>query len=256
MTYGLSKEFNSYVYDPKFTYGITINGQLSLLMLTEMLGEYVKDLTLIQLNTDGITVKFKRSDYDRVMKICAQFEKVSKQMLEYAEYKKMVIMDVNNYLSVYENGSVKKKGLFEVELDYHKNPSNLIIPKALSYRYVDVGDITEFVNNCTDIFDFCSGVKKKYQFKLNYYKNNKGILDIEEQQKITRFYVAKEGGMLIKDFQDGRQIAVLAKQKITPLNKIQEEEYHLSNVDRKWYVKQIQKLITLIEHEELLLNFN
>ena len=253
--YGLSKEFNSYVYDPKFTYGITINGQLSLLMLTEMLGEYVKNLTLIQLNTDGITVKFKRSDYDRVMKICNQFEKVSKQMLEYAEYKKMVIMDVNNYLSVYENGAVKKKGLFETELDYHKNPSYSIVPKALSCRYIDNSNIEDYINNSTDMFDFCAGTKKKSTFALNYYEAKEGLLDIQEQQKVTRFYVAKEGGMLMKDFYDGRQVSVLAKQKIRPLNKMEDLDFHLNNIDRRWYIKQVEKLIAQIEHKDLLLKF-
>ena len=64
-------------------------------------------------------------------------ENTTKLVLEYAKYKKMVIIDVNNYIGVYTNGKVKKKGIFETTIDYHKNPSYLIIPKALEAYFVE-----------------------------------------------------------------------------------------------------------------------
>jgi hypothetical protein len=279
--YGLSKEFNSYIYDPKFTYTITINGQLSLLMLTEMLGEFVKDLTLLQLNTDGISIKFKRKDLDRVKKICGQFEKVSKQTLEYAEYKKMVIVDVNNYLAVTtysqikddekanikavdiynklkakdpatvkeEDGkyfirSIKKKGLFETELDYHKNPSFLIIPKALSEVFINGGDYKEFINKHDDIYDFCGGVKVKSNFTLNLYRAVNGFLKPEKQQKVTRFYASNDGGFLFKDFDDGRIVGVLAKKKVEVMNNY--DDKHLHNINREFYITKTEEILNNI----------
>lgn len=242
--YGLSKEINSYIYDPQFTYGITINGQLSILMLTEMLGEYIKELELIQLNTDGITVRFRRKYFDKVMKICEQFEKVTKQQLEYAEYSKMVIYDVNNYLAVGVNGDVKKKGLFETKLDYHKNPSNLIIPKAIEAYYVNGINYKDFINNHTDILDFCSGYKKKRDFKINLYKGFSGaVINKEEQQKVVRYYISNTGGSLVKDYDDGRHISIVSGARVTILNKLENVDQHMNNINRQWYITETKKII-------------
>lgn len=256
MTYGLSKEINSYLYDPEFTYSITINGQLSLLMITEMFWKFVKDLKILQINTDGITIKFKKKDYDKVMKICKRFEEITKQELEYAEYSKMVINDVNNYIAIYTNGKAKKKGLFETELDYHKNPSFLVVPKALEQKYVYGKDPFEFIDNHSDIYDFCGGFKKRSTFALNIYNIDNGIIKIEEQQKVTRVYVAKDGGMFIKDFYDGRQMSILKRYKVKQLNTIENEEYHLKNINKEWYKKEVRKIIDNLEYNNLTLNFN
>ena len=58
-TYGKSNDKYSVFYDPKFTMSITINGQLSLLMLADRLLQIPK-LKLVQLNTDGLTVAMTR----------------------------------------------------------------------------------------------------------------------------------------------------------------------------------------------------
>lgn len=245
--YGLSKEVNSYLYDPLFTYSITINGQLTILMLTEMLGEYIKDLELIQLNTDGITVKFRRKDYDRVVKICNQFEKVTKQVLEYAEYSKMIIRDVNNYMAISTKGDIKKKGCFETEMDYHKNPSFIVIPKAIEAYYKDGIDYKDYINSCNNLLDFCGGVKKKRDFDINLYTTKGGITQRETQQKVTRYYISNDGGALVKDFHDGRQVSIASRQKAITLNRLKDQEKHLLNVNRQWYIKGVERIINEIE---------
>ena len=62
--YGDSNNEFSPLYDPQYTMTITINGQLSLCMLAERLMT-INDLMIIQINTDGVTVKLKRKDVDR-----------------------------------------------------------------------------------------------------------------------------------------------------------------------------------------------
>jgi hypothetical protein len=166
--YGLSKEINGYLYDPKFTYAITINGQLSLLMLAEALSMSVPDIKFIQMNTDGLTYKYKKVHEPIVRKICQWWEKTTKIDLEYAYYSKMVFRDVNNYMAVDTQGGVKKKGIFETAVPYHKDPSSLIIRKALEEYFINDLTPEQYISRPEhSIFDFCNGVKKTHDFKLN-----------------------------------------------------------------------------------------
>ena len=185
-TYGLSKEVNSYLYDPFFTYSITINGQLSILMLVERLVTRVPNLKIFQENTDGVTIGYAPEYKPLVDEICAEWCKLTKLQLEHAFYKKMVIRDVNNYMAAktdfdwdeYQQhikegkkrsdyGKIKHKGAFELELDYHKNPSFVVVPMAAESHFFGTLSFRDFIYQHDNIFDFLGGVKKKMDFKLN-----------------------------------------------------------------------------------------
>jgi hypothetical protein len=62
--YGKSNDKYSFLYDPLYTMKTTINGQLMLTMLCESLVNSIPDLTMLQVNTDGITVKIHRNYAD------------------------------------------------------------------------------------------------------------------------------------------------------------------------------------------------
>lgn len=102
-TYGETNNPYSPFYDPQFTMSITVNGQLLLCMLVEDLLMNVPGLTLIQANTDGITVKVPRKERvkQRMYQITADWERKTKLQLEEAHYSKMFILNVNNYIAVY-----------------------------------------------------------------------------------------------------------------------------------------------------------
>lgn len=271
--YGLSKEINGYLYDPKYTFSVTINGQLSLLMLAEALSIAVPDIMFLQMNTDGMTYKYNIKYTDIVRKVCKWWEKVTRIELEYAYYEKMVIMDVNNYLAIKEGYTtklkenetpihklnkdyIKKKGLFEYDMAYHKNPSSVIIPKALEQYFTTNLTPEKFITNENNsIFDYCNGVKKKSNFELNLVKNyNFSELAIP-QQKVCRFIVSKkteDTGILYKDFLDGRKsprTAVMANTQVLPLNYINPEHKEVKNysVDYQYYIRETQKIIELIQ---------
>jgi len=97
--YGKSNDKFSLFYDPKYTMQITINGQLLLSILAETFVDNIKDLTMLQINTDGITVKVKRTDKDLLLSLCKRWEEMTRLTLEYAEYSKMVIRDVELFAS-------------------------------------------------------------------------------------------------------------------------------------------------------------
>lgn len=251
--YGLSKEINGYLYDPKFTYAITINGQLSLLMLAEALSMSVPDLTFMQMNTDGLTYKYKKKYEHIVRKICAWWEKTTKIKLEYAYYDKMIFRDVNNYMAVDTKGNIKHKGIFEIEMPFHKNPSSRIIPKALEAFFIKGLTPETFITSPEHtIFDFCNGAKKQSDFKLNLIKSMGGIEMAEEQQKVTRYIISKQtenSGMLMKDYHDGRRISVEAGKLVIPLNRINMEhtKANLYPIDFDDYCRETRKIIETIQ---------
>ena len=94
MTYGKSNEETSFLYDPLYTYKTTIAGQLFIAMWAERMVEKVPDLQFIQINTDGITIKLKRSDINKIKEVCNQLTKETSLEIEDAYYSKMVIRDV------------------------------------------------------------------------------------------------------------------------------------------------------------------
>lgn len=63
-------------------------------MLAEKLME-INDSQMIQINTDGLTIKLPKSEEQKYYEICKEWEKITGLMLEYAYYDKMMIRDVN-----------------------------------------------------------------------------------------------------------------------------------------------------------------
>ena len=98
--YGDSNNQYSPFYDPQYTMSITINGQLLLCMLSEALMQS-SELSMIQINTDGATVRYPRRLKDWVHSVCQWWEQLTGLQLECAEYKRMWIRDCNNYIAEY-----------------------------------------------------------------------------------------------------------------------------------------------------------
>lgn len=214
--YGKSNDEHSFLYDPKFTMTITINGQLSLVMLAEQIVDTINDCTMLQINTDGLTVKIKRDDVERFYEICNQWQKITKLTLEYAEYEKMIIRDVNNYIAVYNPEYLKLKGCFEINRDWHKNHSMKIVPTALKEYFVNDVPVEDTIKNCKDIFMFCKGVKSKGKNTLELHsRNSYGNLIKEPLQKTNRYYVSNEGKTLMKIMPPLKKLTYTEKHKQT-----------------------------------------
>lgn len=192
--YGDSNNKYSPFYDSKYTMSITINGQLLLCILAEYLLD-IPDLKMIQINTDGLTVRCPRQ-YVQVMKsICEWWENFTCLELESTVYSRMFIRDVNNYIGEYMDGGVKRKGAYEYELAWHQNHSALVIPKAAEAALVHGVNIREFITNHDDIFDFMLRTKvgRKDGLILTDTAGNERRL-----QNITRYYIGVDGGALTK----------------------------------------------------------
>ena len=193
-------EFSPF-FDSSFLLKITINGQLSLCLLAERLLE-IPELEIIQVNTDGITVKYPRQHEELYYKICDDWQKHVKLELEYADYESMHIANVNNYIARYTNGKVKLKGAYvSDELGWHQNHSAKVIQMAAVTEMLEGVPVEEFIRNHKNKYDFLlrTKVPRSSSLVLLTPLDDEG-LEFEETklQNICRYYACKEGGKLVK----------------------------------------------------------
>lgn len=202
--FGNSNNPWSPLFDPKMTMAITINGQLMLLMLAERLLS-VPGLELIQINTDGVTYRVPRGEGEQTAKaICHQWEAETKLDLEFADYAAFWGRDVNNYLALTPEGKIKAKGAYwypKTDEEYngwwHRNYSAQIVQRAVQAHLVEGCDIEEYIRAWTDPFDFMLRYKTPRTSRLLLDGGEeRGAI---EQQRMTRYYVAKGGWELIKE---------------------------------------------------------
>jgi len=249
-TYGLSNDENSFLYDPEFTMRITINGQLSLSMLYEMICEEIPGAVPLMQNTDGLETMIPREYMDKYMEICKRWEEITSLELEHGTYSKIVLGDVNNYIAVTEDGKSKCKGRFEYDnLALHKNKSFLIIPKALQAYFVKGIRPEDFIKANTNIFDFCGGVKIKGDWKFYEHKVVDGEYLKTPLQHTIRYYISKKGSKIIKtNLTDSREIQVEAGPWLQTVY-IDHEEQDFSNysINYDYYLQRIKKEIASLE---------
>jgi len=93
-TYGLTNDEYSFLRDRAVTLSICINGQLLLTMLLEMLAEKIP-LELVMMNTDGFEVSIPREYEESYSSICKEWEQLTNLELEFVDYQKLIISDVN-----------------------------------------------------------------------------------------------------------------------------------------------------------------
>ena len=245
-TYGLSNDENCFLYDPEFTMRITINGQLSLSMLYEMICEEIPGTVPLMQNTDGLETMIPREYVEQYMEICARWESITNLQLEHDTYSKLVLGDVNNYIAVTEDGKSKCKGRFEYkDLALHKNKSFLIIPKALHAYFVEGIQPEDFIKANKNIFDYCGGVKIKGDWRFVEHKITDGIYTTKELQHTLRYYISKPGNKILKvNNSDSRHIQVEAGPWLQTLY-IDHEEKDISeyNINYDYYLQKIQKEI-------------
>jgi len=195
--YGDSGNKFSPFFDMKYLLSTTINGQLLLCMLAEHLMQ-IDSLTMIQVNTDGLTVKVRRDQLDAVRVVTKWWENYTKLDLEEVEYSRMFIRDVNNYIGEYlDGGALKRKGAYETLQPGERNPTGwhqdvggLVIPKAAEAALTRGTDIRSFIMNHTDIMDFMLRAKVP--------RSNRLELGQVEVQRICRYMVTTWGAPLVK----------------------------------------------------------
>ena len=234
--YGDSNNKFSVFYDPLYTMKTTLNGQLLLCVLAEGL-MHVDGLKLIQVNTDGLTVRVPRENKWLVDSARAAWESRTGLQLEEAIYSNMFIRDVNNYVARYENGSVKRKGAYEWDMEWHQNAGALVVAKVAEKHLIDGAPIRETVEQWPDIMDFMLRTKVPRSSYLQWGEH--------QAQNISRDYIAKGGKPLtkwmppLKGKTEWRKFAVESGWNVQVCNDIKDA---VLPVDFDYYVNEVEKL--------------
>ena len=257
--YGKSNEEKSFLYDPLYTFKTTIAGQIFICMWAERLVEASPELTFLQANTDGITIRIPKHRLEAIRKANEQLTKETTLIIEEAFYSKMCIRDVNNYIAVYtdstpEHEHIKLKGDFEVDKEFHKDPSMRIVPLAVKNYFVYGIPVEETIKKDRDIFNFCMQLKTNSSSNAFFRHLVDGNLVDEQLHRMTRYLVTKgkDSGILLKKFEDGRITGVNVGYSVTLFNKA----YHLDNWDDynlnyQFYITEANKLKNPLIMKEL-----
>lgn len=254
--YGKSNEDNSFMFDRLYTFRTTIAGQLFISMWAERMAEAVPELRFIQVNTDGITIMVPRKDIDIIREVNSQLTKETTLVIEEVFYSKMIVRDVNNYIGVYDDSTPEKehlklKGDFEVDKEFHKDPSMRIISIAVKNYFVYGTPVEETIKNHNDIFDFCLRLKTNSKSTpLFRHLNDEGRVVDDKLGRTTRYYVSNSGGILLKDF--GSKISgVNVGYSVTIFNKFEKKEMKEYNINYNFYIAEAYKLINAVDTGQL-----
>jgi hypothetical protein len=257
--YGDSNNQYSPFFDPAYTMSITINGQLLLCLLAEYLGT-VPGLTMVQINTDGLTVRCPRQHIDTLMFIAETWEQATGLDLERADYSRMAIRDVNSYIGEYEGGGVKRKGAYAHgdDLAWHQNHSSQIVAIAAEAALIHGTPIEDTVRGHADPMDFMLRTKVPRSSRLMLERPD---MPAEQLQNITRYYMSQSGGSLVKimpptpqQLQKNpaapeRRIGVNVGCLVIPCNDMgslllpPDGGDWMAGIDYEWYIAEARKLV-------------
>ena len=251
--YGKTNSDDSFAYDPLYTMKTTISGQILISMWVERLVTSSPSLQIIQVNTDGVTIRVLREDYQKCIDSTEQLMLETGMSYEANEYTKMVVMDVNNYISQYTDEKCKYKGLFEIDKELHKDPSMRIIPIALSNYFIKGISVSDTILNHKNIYDFCLRLKTNKGWEAQYHYYDDGV-KVKTLSKNTRYYISKHGGALYKkNIDDGRMSGVNVGEVVIVFNKYIEKEMSEYDINYQFYIKECLKIINQIEDKQLTL---
>lgn len=176
-TYGASKDKFNALYDPRQANMVCVNGQL---MLIDLMHKLVRDVSaeIIQSNTDGVLIRMPDdfeggpdAFYDRVDDVAYEWEHRTGMGLEFDEFTRVYQKDVNNYVLVAEDGSMKTKGAYVKKLgplDYDL----AVVNKALVEYMVHGVPVEDTIAADDDLIDYQRVVKVsgKYKYGVHGHK--------------------------------------------------------------------------------------
>jgi DNA polymerase elongation subunit (family B) len=207
-TFGKTGNPFSILYAPEVIVQILLGGQLYLLMLIERLE--AGGIPIYSANTDGFIMRCHKRKRAKALKIIAEWEKQTHFETEETRYHAVYSRDVNAYLAIKPDGSVKGKNAYydpwrvksarDAYWQFQKNPQYQICVEAVE-RFVAAGKpIADTVLNCQDIKRFVAirnvtggahkagdylgktvrwYIAKGEEGSINYIKNNNQVADTQ-----------------------------------------------------------------------------
>lgn len=270
----LQNEHN-FCYSPEAVMKIRINGQLLLLMLAEKLTQV--GCRIIQANTDGLFVLFKKDNYQQINTVCRNWEQLTKLTLEEERFEAMYQYAINDYIAVttlypdmkkrfllgetlirkstkkpytcieeIQEDFIKTKGMFITKVLLGKGLSAKIIPEAIIKYFVDGIPVEQTIKECKDIKKFLMSEKTGKQWHVEYMN--------EEQQRTNRFYASTNGGYLWK-WKDNNGVQayqnMLSSSGVTLLNKFDDKPIEERKINYRYYLREALKIIEELQPRQL-----
>lgn len=210
----------SIMFDEKMQLQVTLGGQLTLLMLMEMLLK--KKIEILSMNTDGILCRINKLQYPILTRICREWEQLTGLILEETPYSKYVRRDINNYLALKSDGRTKEKGVFKKQI----RGKGAIIAHAIREYYINGVDIGETILYEQDIRPFVFYTHVSMGSDLFHKKYEK----MEKVQKTCRWYVSMGVDSLNGKYEPLENVGDVIKcMPMTDNEKIRWIEKHKSN---------------------------
>lgn len=228
--YGGLKDKYSNLYDPRQANNICINGQLFLVDLIDKLEDYC---SIIQSNTDGVLFKIiDERDKRKVFEICKEWSARSGMNLGYDVFKAVYQKDVNNYISVYENGKLERLGGFVKET--HKLDNDLpIVNEAVVNYFVYNTPIETTIMGEQELIKFQKVSKISGKYKHALYDGK-----ILHERVYRTFATTGKGATLYKVHREkdtGDKVPSTALNCVI-INENIEGKQVFRDLDKQWYI--------------------
>tara|TARA_Y100001973_G_scaffold103685_1_gene171498 strand:- start:250 stop:2211 length:1962 start_codon:yes stop_codon:yes gene_type:complete len=235
----------SIFYSPHLLVQVTLTGQLSLLMLIELLER--RGIPVVSANTDGIVILCPRERQSDYLETVAWWEKATDFVTEETPYLSVHSRDVNNYIAICPDGKIKAKGAYVNETSMANpdrqmlmnNPAASICTEAVM-RFLE----THQKPNPTTIEQTIKGCNDIRQFLFVRRVNGGAVRDKVDLGKVVRWYIRKDdyGAIYYKKANAaGSTNRVPESDGAMPLQELPEKTP--SDIDYSWYIRRAHNIL-------------
>lgn len=229
-TYGKLGSKYSAMYSPDLLAQTTLTGQLALLMLIERIENV--GASVVSANTDGVVVLATKKHEASVLAVTEQWERDTSYVLERSDYAALYSRDVNNYVAVKTDGTIKRKGVF-ARPGLDKNPDYPIVYDAAAKWVADQGNYyVDTIKACRDIREFV---------KVRTVNKGGAVWRNENLGKAVRFYKSSDvpEDEAIVYANDGYKVPT--SDGCRPVMELPDK--FPSDINYDWYIAETQKVI-------------
>jgi hypothetical protein len=226
-TFGKLASKYSVLYSPDLMLAVTLTGQFTLLMLIEWLER--AGATTLSANTDGIAIRYSKQLDEAVQRVVTEFSKVSRFSFEFTPYRVLAMKDVNNYIAVKPDRTLKVKGIY-APLSLKKNPTAQVCADAVG-AWLATGTPFETTIRNAPFRDFISARNV----------TGGGAQMGEYLGKVVRWYQSNDAQLEpIKYKSNGNKVPKTegARACMTMLDPVA----HPADLDYSWYLKESIKI--------------
>lgn len=229
---------NFWLYDPRAFFAVTVNGQLFLLDLIEKLE--LAGIPVLSANTDGVLCQVPPLHEFGYSAVVDEWQTRTGFELEFGDLELYVRRDVNSYVSRTVDGRIKTKGVFSENRRLGEGFRAPIIARSLVDYFTQGTRPEETIDSEPGVMPYCYVFKPEKAFQM-IFRTPQGETPAG---RVNRYYMAKNGGLLVKRNESGREIMV-RKSPVRLVNDMLPET--VDDLDREFYLREIWSIISKTE---------